>query len=202
MNPAYLTTIAVGIDTVGTLKVQSLSVPLFSGRDELRLIDDLAIPPIMPPSPRNGGVCRRRLWARCATGLRTVRCWAYCGNRNHLICASRSIASDARCYAGERPADRRIVRLNRASSRQGRETVPDAISGRHHRTEVIRPLITETTAQAAYLAGLAVGFWSDRNEIRNWSADAEFIPFWTSKREEYYGGWKRTRPFVGTGMTC
>ncbi len=32
--------------------------------------------------------------------------------------------------------------------------------------KVIRPIITETTALgAAYLAGLAVGFWKDKDEI-------------------------------------
>jgi glycerol kinase len=39
---------------------------------------------------------------------------------------------------------------------------------------VVRPRNVETTAMgAAYLAGLAVGFWADREEIaRNWAADA------------------------------
>jgi glycerol kinase len=44
--------------------------------------------------------------------------------------------------------------------------------------KVIRPEITETTALgAAYLAGLAVGFWKDTNEIaRWWKAEKEFLP--------------------------
>jgi glycerol kinase len=43
---------------------------------------------------------------------------------------------------------------------------------------VIRPRILETTALgAAYLAGLAVGFWKDRNEIQNtWQLDRDFEP--------------------------
>jgi glycerol kinase len=43
---------------------------------------------------------------------------------------------------------------------------------------VIRPKITETTALgAAYLAGLAVGFWSSREELaRNWRVDRVFEP--------------------------
>jgi glycerol kinase len=43
---------------------------------------------------------------------------------------------------------------------------------------VVRPTITETTALgAAYLAGLAVGFWSGENEIaRKWKADKRFEP--------------------------
>jgi glycerol kinase len=43
--------------------------------------------------------------------------------------------------------------------------------------KVIRPSITETTALgAAYLAGLAVGFWSDIEEIKQlWKAEKEFV---------------------------
>ena len=42
--------------------------------------------------------------------------------------------------------------------------------------KVIRPKITETTALgAAYLAGLAIGFWKDTNEIENyWEAEKNF----------------------------
>jgi glycerol kinase len=45
-------------------------------------------------------------------------------------------------------------------------------------TSVVRPRCIETTALgAACLAGLAVGFWSDREELaRNWSVDAAFNP--------------------------
>ena len=44
--------------------------------------------------------------------------------------------------------------------------------------KVIRPEITETTALgAAYLAGLAVGFWKDSSEISQWwKAEREFVP--------------------------
>lgn len=45
-------------------------------------------------------------------------------------------------------------------------------------TEVLRPKITETTALgAAYLAGLASGFWSDIDEIRGqWQVERTFFP--------------------------
>lgn len=45
-------------------------------------------------------------------------------------------------------------------------------------TKVIRPKVTETTAMgAAYLAGLATGFWKDKEEIaRQWQVDHSFIP--------------------------
>ena len=50
-------------------------------------------------------------------------------------------------------------------------------------TRVIRPEVTETTALgAAYLAGLAVGYWSSLDEIRKqWQAEREFAP--TTDRE-------------------
>ncbi len=45
-------------------------------------------------------------------------------------------------------------------------------------TEVLRPKITETTALgAAYLAGLAVGFWKDIHEINaQWQVAKRFYP--------------------------
>ncbi len=46
------------------------------------------------------------------------------------------------------------------------------------RSPVIRPKCVETTALgAAYLAGLAVGFWKDREDIvKNWQEDVRFTP--------------------------
>jgi glycerol kinase len=45
-------------------------------------------------------------------------------------------------------------------------------------TEVQRPVVAETTALgAAYLAGLAVGYWDDLDDIRrNWKLDRKFEP--------------------------
>lgn len=61
-------------------------------------------------------------------------------------------------------------------------------------TKILRPEITETTALgAAYLAGLAVGFWKDKEEIRTqWKLNREFVS--QMSREEVtkkYGGWKK-----------
>ncbi len=59
---------------------------------------------------------------------------------------------------------------------------------------VLRPQVSETTALgAAYLAGLAVGFWSSREEIATqWAVDREFTPSMGDKeREELYAGWKQ-----------
>jgi len=59
---------------------------------------------------------------------------------------------------------------------------------------VIRPKITETTALgAAYLAGLAVGYWDDIEEIRKqWQVDEKFEPKMDqAKVKELTSGWKR-----------
>ena len=47
-------------------------------------------------------------------------------------------------------------------------------------TPVVRPRITETTALgAAYLAGLAIGFWQSQDEIATlWAKDRVFLPTW------------------------
>lgn len=57
---------------------------------------------------------------------------------------------------------------------------------------VVRPVITETTALgAAYLAGLAVGFWKSENEIsKQWQVDKRFEPkMKKSERDRLYSGW-------------
>ena len=59
---------------------------------------------------------------------------------------------------------------------------------------VQRPAIVETTALgAAYLAGLAVGYWSGLDEIATqWRTDAEFVPEMPEEqRTALYAGWKR-----------
>ena len=61
-------------------------------------------------------------------------------------------------------------------------------------TQVHRPECIETTALgAAYLAGLAVGYWKDREEIRaNWRIGKVFGPMMEQeKRERLLKGWKR-----------
>lgn len=59
---------------------------------------------------------------------------------------------------------------------------------------VERPVVSETTALgAAYLAGLAVGFWKDKNEvIENYQVDRVFEPqIDEARRERLYAGWKK-----------
>jgi glycerol kinase len=60
--------------------------------------------------------------------------------------------------------------------------------------QVIRPKITETTALgAAYLAGLATGFWTDVEDIRvQWQPDMRFYPnMQEDERKSLLYGWQK-----------
>jgi glycerol kinase len=58
---------------------------------------------------------------------------------------------------------------------------------------VQRPTINETTALgAAYLAGLAVGFWEKEEISKQWAIDTTFSPeMEEEQRNELYTGWKK-----------
>ncbi len=59
---------------------------------------------------------------------------------------------------------------------------------------VVRPAVVETTALgAAYLAGLAVGAWQDRQQLAaNWAVQRRFEPAMPEgRREELLDGWRR-----------
>lgn len=59
--------------------------------------------------------------------------------------------------------------------------------------EVVRPVVTETTALgAALLAGLAVGFWKDYDDIKSrWKADRTFSPKALENKEELIRYWNK-----------
>ena len=62
------------------------------------------------------------------------------------------------------------------------------------RVPVVRPRVSETTALgAAYLAGLAVGYWKDRAEIAaQWQTDRRFVPAMkTADRKRLTAGWTK-----------
>ena len=59
---------------------------------------------------------------------------------------------------------------------------------------VVRPRVTETTALgAAYAAGLAVGFWSSRDElVRNWGVERRWRPSMPAdERAKLYAAWQK-----------
>jgi len=59
-------------------------------------------------------------------------------------------------------------------------------------TKVVRPTNTETTAMgAAYLAGLATGFWKDMDDLRaKWAVDKVFEPRQDAQRETKIAEWE------------
>jgi len=59
--------------------------------------------------------------------------------------------------------------------------------------QVERPKVTETTALgAAYLAGLAVGFWKKKEISQNWQSDRKFDSVMEGeKRKKLYKGWQK-----------
>ncbi|MEG2801170.1 MAG: glycerol kinase GlpK [Longicatena sp.] len=62
------------------------------------------------------------------------------------------------------------------------------------KTQVVRSTISETTALgAAYLAGLAVGYWKDKAEIKaQFKVSNTYLPTMSEiKREENLAGWKK-----------
>ena len=61
-------------------------------------------------------------------------------------------------------------------------------------TTVVRPSVVETTALgAAYLAGLAVGYWNDPEDVKsNWQVDNKFVPqINAEERAKRIKGWNR-----------
>ena len=59
---------------------------------------------------------------------------------------------------------------------------------------VVRPKITETTALgAAYAAGLAVGYWRNREDlVSNWAVDKRWKPQMSeTRRSTLYGSWQK-----------
>jgi glycerol kinase len=58
---------------------------------------------------------------------------------------------------------------------------------------VVRPQVTETTALgAAFAAGLAVGFWSGEDELRErWSEQKRWLPAGGDRREREHAQWRK-----------
>ncbi|MGD6819209.1 glycerol kinase, partial [Metabacillus sp. 113a] len=59
---------------------------------------------------------------------------------------------------------------------------------------VERPSVNETTALgAAYLAGLTVGYWKNKEEIASqWQVESTFeVEMDNQRQEELYSGWKK-----------
>ena len=202
-----LTTIAIGING----KVQyALEGSVFVGgaviqwiRDELKLLNDAADTEYFAKKVKdNGGV----YIVPAFTGLGAPHWDMYArgaifgltrgANRNHIIRAAlESIAYQSRDLIDAMQEDSGCkltsIKVDGGASRNNLLMQFQAdITG----SEVVRPIITETTALgAAYLAGLAVGFWNSKEEIATkWAISEKYAPKLDEyAKEKLYKGWKK-----------
>ena len=186
-----VTTIAIGIDN----KVEyALEGSVFVGgaviqwiRDELQLVDDAADTEYFAKKVEdNGGV----YIVPAFTGLGAPHWDMYArgaifgltrgANRNHIIRAAlESIAYQSRDLidAMEEDSGCKLTSL-KVDGGASRNNLLMQFQADITGSEVVRPIITETTALgAAYLAGLAVGFWESKEEIATkWSVSQTYTP--------------------------
>jgi glycerol kinase len=202
-----VTTIAVGIDG----KVQyALEGSVFVGgaviqwiRDELKLVTDAADTEYFAKKVEdNGGVyvvpaftgLGAPYWDMYARGA--IFGLTRGANSNHIIRAAlESIAYQSKDLIDAMQEDSGCkltsLKVDGGASRNNLLMQFQAdITG----TEVVRPIVTETTALgAAYLAGLAVGFWESKEEIaKKWAVSQAYTPNLSEdKKEKLYRGWKK-----------
>lgn len=202
-----LTTIAISIED----KVQyALEGSVFVGgaviqwlRDELKLISDASDSEYFASKVKdNGGVylvpafvgLGAPYWDMYARG--TIFGLTRGTNKNHIIRAAlESIAYQSKevMETMEKESNIKIKRL-KVDGGASRNTLLMQFQSDIMNVEVSRPIITETTALgAAYLAGLAVGFWKDRNELsKGWYESERYYPNMVEKdRNKLYSKWKK-----------
>ena len=202
-----LTTIAIGIED----KVQyALEGSVFVGgaviqwlRDELKLISDASDSEYFASKVKdNGGVylvpafvgLGAPYWDMYARG--TIFGLTRGTNKNHIIRAAlESIAYQSKevMETMEKESNIKIKRL-KVDGGASRNTLLMQFQSDIMNVEVSRPIITETTALgAAYLAGLAVGFWKDRNELsKGWYESERYYPNMVEEdRNKLYSKWKK-----------
>lgn len=206
-NNGLLTTIAIGIDG----KVEyALEGSIFIGgaviqwlRDELKFFDKVSDTEYLAQQvDDNGGVylvpafvgLGSPYWDMYARG--TIVGLTRGSNKNHIIRAAlESIAYQSKDLINAMKEDSRIeinsLKVDGGATANNflMQFQSDILN-----VKVLRPEIIETTALgAAYLAGLAVGFWKDKEEIKkNWKLNKEFTPNLSHElRNRYYKCWKK-----------
>lgn len=202
-----LTTIAWGLDgkveyaLEGSIFIAGASIQWL--RDELKLISDAADSEYYASKVQDtNGVyvvpafagLGAPYWDMYARG--TIVGLTRGANRNHLIRATlESIAYQTRDVLEAMQEDSGIelatLKVDGGATKNNflMQFQSDILG-----TDVARPEVTETTALgAAYLAGLAVGFWTSKEEIsKNWAVERQFAPeVDDAKRTELYAGWKK-----------
>lgn len=202
-----LTTIAIGLNG----KVQyALEGSVFVGgaliqwlRDELRIVNDAADTEYFASKVKDsGGVyvipafvgLGAPYWDMYARGA--ILGLTRGTNRNHIIRAAlEAIAFQTRdiieAMSEDAGYELKSLKVDGGASKNNflMQFQADIVG-----KTVTRPIVTETTALgAAYLAGLAVGYWQDKEQISKiWHIDKTFEPVLENeKREHIYKGWKK-----------
>lgn len=206
-NNGLLTTIAWGLnDKVeyaleGSIFITGAAVQWL--RDEMKIIDNAAASEAMASAvPDTNGVyvvpafvgLGAPYWDMYARGA--VLGLTRGANRNHLVRATlESIAYQTRDVLEAMQDDSKITLK---SLKVDGGAVANAFLMQFQSdilgVPVDRPVVTETTALgAAYLAGLAVGYWTSKDEIaKKWKVDKTFVPDMPeSDRKNKYTGWKK-----------
>ncbi|WP_432407215.1 glycerol kinase GlpK [Wukongibacter sp. M2B1] len=206
-NNGLLTTIAWGVDgkveyaLEGSIFVAGASVQWL--RDELRLIDDAKDSEYFATQVEDtNGVyvvpafvgLGAPYWDMYARG--TIVGLTRGANRNHLIRATlESIAYQTRdvleAMQDDSGIDLQSLKVDGGAVANNflMQFQSDVLG-----VPVDRPVVAETTALgAAYLAGLAVGFWDSKEEIgKKWAVDKHFNPaMGDGLKEKKYAGWKK-----------
>ncbi len=202
-----VTTIAWGIDDKityaleGSIFVAGAAIQWL--RDEMRLIDSAADSDYMARKVKDTGGCYvvpaftglgAPYWDQYARGVIVGLTRGV--NKYHIIRATlESIAYSAYEVIGAMEADSGIalteLKVDGGASANDflMQTQADISL-----SPVKRPACIETTAMgAAYLAGLAVGYWKDKSDvISNWKEDRSFVPqIRQDERDERIEGWKK-----------
>ncbi|UCH01975.1 MAG: glycerol kinase GlpK [Candidatus Bathyarchaeota archaeon] len=202
-----LTTIAVGIDNTieyaleGSVFISGAAIQWL--KDNLELLDDLTTSEIYATRVDNSyGVYMvpafsglgAPYWDPKARGL--IIGITRGTNKNHIIRATlEAIAYQVndvlKCMEDDSELKVQEIRVDGGAAQNNflMQFQSDILD-----IPLVRPLITETTALgAAYLAGLALDYWQNREEIkRNWQMESCFKPTMTNEeREKLISGWKR-----------
>ena len=206
-NNGLLTTIAWGAEgkvkyaLEGSIFVAGAAIQWL--RDEMRLIDSTADSEYMATKEKDTNGCYvvpaftglgAPHWDQYARG--TIVGITRGVNKYHIIRATlESIAYQVNDVLAAMKADSGIeltaLKVDGGASANNflMQTQADIINA-----PVNRPLCVETTAMgAAYLAGLAVGYWESREDvIKNWTIDATFKPSITEEdRAARIKGWNK-----------
>jgi len=206
-NNGLVTTIAWGLDgkvnyaLEGSIFVAGAAVQWL--RDEMRIIDSSVDSEYMAKKVKDTNGCYvvpaftglgAPHWDQYARG--TIVGITRGVNKYHIIRATlESLAYQVNDVLAAMKADSGIelasLKVDGGASANNflMQTQADIINA-----PVNRPECVETTAMgAAYLAGLAVGYWESKEEvIKNWAIDATFKPTISDKeREEKIKGWNK-----------